>query len=95
MNAQGEVERVLREARIAQEEKRMMASKLKEIEKEHEIIRARADGKKDDTEAVERELRKLQERHREANQQLHALRVAKDHLEASVRAAQAAGEQLA
>jgi chromosome segregation ATPase len=88
------VERILRECRIAQEEKRMLQLKLSELEKEFELIRGRADGKKDDSEALERELRKLQERHRETIAQVHALSTVKDHLEASVRQAQDQLQQL-
>lgn len=58
-NAQNEVERILRECRIAQEEKRMAALKLTEFQREYEQMKARVDTRNQDQESVDRELKKL------------------------------------
>jgi len=50
-------------------------------------MRTNVDGKKDDTDAIDRELKKLQEKHRETIAQVHSLQTAREHLEVSVRLA--------
>ncbi len=52
-------------------------------------MKRRVEGKSTESEVIERELRKLQERHREAMAQVHQMNTAREHLEASVRIAQA------
>ena len=75
----------MRDCRVIQEEKRLMSQKLAEIQSESEDLRRRADGKHDDQDQVERELKKLQEKHRETIALVHNLQTARDHLEATVR----------
>ena len=79
---------MLRECRVAQEEKRMAVAKLAEVQRDHDLMRERTESKRDGQDAVERELRKLQEKHRETVALVHGLQTSRDHLEASVRIAQ-------
>ena len=78
---------MLRECRVAQEERRMAVAKLAEVQRDHDLMRERTDSKRDGQDAVERELRKLQEKHRETVALVHGLQTSRDHLEASVRIA--------
>jgi hypothetical protein len=48
LQAQNETERVMRECRVIQEEKRMMTQKITEIQTESEDLKRRAFGKNDD-----------------------------------------------
>jgi len=50
-----------------------MTQKLAEIQTESEDLRRRADGNHDDQDQVERELKKLQEKHRETIALVHNL----------------------
>jgi len=70
LNAQNEVERILRELRVAMEEKRLATAKLQEMQVEFEDMKKYADNKHDNHDALERELKKLQEKHRETVSQL-------------------------
>ena len=54
----------MRDCRVIQEEKRLMSQKLAEIQSESEDLRRRADGKHDDQDQLERQLKKLQEKHK-------------------------------
>ena len=65
-----------------------MSQKLGEFQSEYDFMRTNVDGKKDDTDAIDRELKKLQEKHRETIAQVHSLQTAREHLEVSVRLAQ-------
>ena len=71
--AQNEAERVIKECRIAQEEKRMMQQKLQELQREHDEVRSGGQQRREKDDETERELKKLQEKYREAIAQLHAL----------------------
>ena len=62
---------------------------MSEMQAEFEDMKRRVDGKTNESDVIERELRKLQERHREAMAQVHQMNTAREHLEASVRIAQA------
>lgn len=50
-----------------------MTQKLSEIQAESEDLKRRADGRHDDQDQVDRELKKLQERHRETITLVHNL----------------------
>jgi predicted nuclease with TOPRIM domain len=78
---------VTRECRIAQEDRRNIQLRMNEMQAENEELRKRADGRSSDSDTIERELRKLQEKHRETMAMLYQLQTAKDHLEASIRVA--------
>jgi len=45
--------------------------RMSEMQAEHEDMKKRVDGKTNESDVIERELRKLQERHREAMAQVH------------------------
>lgn len=70
----------------------MTQVKMSETQKEMEDLRRRLDAKSTNTEVFEKELRKLQDQHRETLAHTHSLAVAKEQLEGQVRKAQ---EQLA
>lgn len=71
LSAQNEAERVSRECRVAQEERRLIQQRMSEMQAEQEDMKRRVEGKSTESEVIERELRKLQERHREAMAQVH------------------------
>lgn len=73
---------------MAQEEKRIAVQRLAEFQREYDQMKAKTDGRRDGQEAVERELKKTQEKYREAMTLVHGLQTSRDHLEASVRIAQ-------
>ena len=64
-----------------------MQQRMSEMQAEYEDMKRRVDGKTNESDVIERELRKLQERHREAMAQVHQMNTAREHLEASVRIA--------
>ena len=66
----------------------MVTQKIQDIQNEYESVKGLYEKKKEEHELVERELRKLQERYREALQTEYQLNTAKEHLEASLRVAQ-------
>ena len=82
LQAQNEAERVTHECRVAQEDRRITQQRMGEVQAEMEDMRRRADAKEANTEVFERELRKLQEQHRETLAQGHALKAAKELFEA-------------
>ena len=88
--AQTEFERVSRDLRVVAEEKQMLAHKLRDAQGECEGFRSDCDRRRNDQETCERELRRLQDKHREALAQLQALRTDKEHLEKSVALAEQA-----
>lgn len=51
----------------------MAVAKLAEVQRDHDIMKERTDSKRDGQDAVERELRKLQEKHRETVALVHGL----------------------
>lgn len=62
---QNEVERIQFNSRVLNEEKRLAQQKIKEMQAEAEALTRSRDTQKD-ADATERELKKLQEKYREA-----------------------------
>lgn len=69
---------------MAVEEKKMLSAKLQEVQSEFEGFKRDFERRRDDQDLYERELKKLQDKHRDAMNQLHSLRTDKEHLEKSV-----------
>ena len=65
LQAQNEAERVAHECRVAQEDRRFTQQKMSEMQAEMEDMRRRVDAKNSNTDMFEKELRKLQDQHRE------------------------------
>ena len=65
----------------------MMSQKLTEFQREYEQMKGKTDSKNTDNDAIEKELKKLQEKYREAMTIVHSLQTSRDHLEASMRIA--------
>ncbi len=63
--AQNEAERVAHECRVAQEDRRFTQQKMGEIQAEMEDMRRKVDSKNTNSDMFEKELRKLQDQHRE------------------------------
>lgn len=78
------MERIHFNSRVLTEEKRLAQQKLQELQAEVEAQKHARDSHKD-VEATERELKKLQEKYREAMAQVYQHSVAREHLEASLR----------
>lgn len=60
-----EYDRVSRELRVAQEEKKMLTAKLQEIQSEYDLNLKTFEHKKEEYDLYERELKKLQDKYRE------------------------------
>lgn len=59
------------ECRVAQEDRRFTQQKMSEMQGEMEDMRRRVDAKSQNTDMFEKELRKLQDQHRETLAQGH------------------------
>ncbi len=59
------------ECRVAQEDRRFTQQKMSEMQAEMEDMRRRVDAKSTNTDMFEKELRKLQDQHRETLAQGH------------------------
>lgn len=61
---------------------------MNELQNEFEIVRKQNEGKCQEADVIERELKKLQDKYREAMAQIYTLQTDKNHLEASLKLAQ-------
>ncbi len=69
------------------EERTIYLNKLQKLQSEYDDLRKILEAKTDEFDMIEREYKKLQEKHREVMNSEYNLQTAKDHLEMSVRVA--------
>ncbi len=69
------------------EERTIYLNKLQKLQSEFDDLRKILETKTDEFDMIEREYKKLQEKHREVMNSEYNLQTAKDHLEMSVRVA--------
>lgn len=69
------------------EERNIYLQKLQQLQSEYDTLRKTFEAKNDEFDMIEREYKKLQEKHREVLTSEYNLQTAKDHLEVSVRVA--------
>lgn len=88
MIAQEEYEKLQKRHRVTTEERNIYLQKLQEMQKEVDDLRVRLDSKQDEFELLEREYKKLQDKHRDTLNSEYALQTAKEQLEQSMRVMQ-------
>ena len=85
MLAQEEYEKLQKRHRVVTEERNIYLQQLQKMQTDLEEQHSRFDQKSDEYDLMEREYKKLQDKHRETLNNEYALQTAKEHLEASIR----------
>ena len=84
MQQQEEYEKLQKKHRVIAEERVIYLQKLQGQQLEMDELRGRLEAKNDEFEMLEKEYKKLQDKHRETMNSEYALQTAKEHLEASM-----------
>ncbi len=85
MLAQEEYEKLQKRHRVVTEERNIYLQQLQKMQTDLEEVHSRLDQKSDEYDLMEREYKKLQDKHRETLNNEYSLQTAKEHLEASIR----------
>lgn len=83
-----EYEKLQKKHRVISEERNIYLQKLQQMQVDMDDVKNRLEQKQDEFELMEREYKKLQEKHRETLNSEYNLQTAKEHLEASMRVMQ-------
>lgn len=88
MIQQEEYEKLQKKHRVISEERNIYLQKLNGMQKELDDVRGKLEQKVDEFELIEREYKKLQDKHRDTLNNEYNLQTTKEHLEASMRVMQ-------